>query len=152
MSECGSTNIEPVDKKRKLLKACSNPACGNKSENCRVAPYFVCAYFHLQKESKKQKRVCPKCYMEAESHQTVLVERLKNGEMVFDFNERGTQPEVVALDEEESSEEEESADSNEVDEVVEIEDNFDKVLKSLMEKYNFKEQVDSAISHLGKQH
>ena len=90
--------------------------------------------------------------MEAESHQTVLVERLKNGEMVFDFNERGTQPEVVALDEEESSEEEESADSNEVDEVVEIEDNFDKVLKSLMEKYNFKEQVDSAISHLGKQH
>ena len=151
MAEGGCINTEPVNKKRKFLEACSNPACGNKSENCRVAPYFVCAYFHLQKESKKQKRVCPKCYMEAESHQTVLVERLKNGEMVFGFNnEQGTQPEVVALDEEESSEEEESADSNEVDEVVEIEDNFDEVLKSLMEKYNFKEQVDSAISHLGK--
>ena len=153
MAEGGDINMEPVNKKRKrnLLKTCSNPACGIKSENCRVATYFVCGYFHLlKKESKKQKRVCPKCYVEAENHQKLLVEKLKKGQMVFSLEKRENQVEMVTIDdEEESSKEQESEESSEE---VEIEDdNFEDVLKSLVEKYNFKGQVNSAVTQLGKQ-
>ena len=153
MAEGGDINMEPVNKKRKrnLLKTCSNPACGIKSENCRVATYFVCGYFHLlKKESKKQKRVCPKCYVEAENHQKLLVEKLNKGQMVFSLEKRENQVEMVTIDdEEESSKEQESEESSEE---VEIEDdNFEDVLKSLVEKYNFKGQVNSAVTQLGKQ-
>ena len=153
MAEGGDINMEPVNKKRKrnLLKTCSNRACGIKSKNCRVATYFVCGYFHLlKKESKKQKRVCPKCYVEAENHQKLLVEKLNKGQMVFSLEKRENQVEMVTIDdEEESSKEQESEESSEE---VEIEDdNFEDVLKSLVEKYNFKGQVNSAVTQLGKQ-
>ncbi len=136
--------METKNMNKEDLMTCSNPVCGAKTESCSIAPFFVCAYFNLQtRKSKRQKIVCKTCYSEAENHQNALVEMLKQEQVVFGFRKQENLSDVVTIDEESSEEEEqESA------EKVEIEDGFEDVLKSVMNKYKFEEQAHAACTHL----
>lgn len=124
------------------LKICSNPDCGSK-ENLCVAPYFVCAYFGLLVERSKVRRVCQSCYKDAENHQNILVKMLHDHKSII-LGPKKPKNQMVTIDDEECYEE-----SGESPEEVEIEGDIEDLVKCLMEKYRFEEQVDATLKHLG---
>jgi len=125
------------------LKICSNPDCGSK-DNLRFAPYFVCAYFGLLVEKSNMRRVCQRCYRDAENHQSVLVKMLNDHKSIA-LGPKKPKNQMVTIDDEECSE-----DSTESPEEVEVEGDIDNFVKYLVEKYSFEEQVDASFNHLGK--
>jgi histone-lysine N-methyltransferase SETDB1 len=125
------------------LKICSNPDCGIK-ENLRSAPYFVCAYFGLLVEKFNSRKVCQRCYRDAENHQSVLVKMLCDHKSIA-LGPKKPKNQMVTIDDEECFEE-----SMESLEEVEIEGDIDDFLKHLVEKYRFEEQIDASFHHLGK--
>ncbi|XP_046453809.1 histone-lysine N-methyltransferase SETDB1-like isoform X2 [Daphnia pulex] len=125
------------------LKICSNPDCESK-DNLRFAPYFVCAYFGLLVEKFNVRRVCQRCYRDAENHQSVLVKMLGDHKSIV-LGPKKPKNQMVTIDDEECSE-----DSTESPEEVEIEGDIDNFVKYLVEKYRFEEQVDASLNHLEK--
>jgi histone-lysine N-methyltransferase SETDB1 len=126
-----------------VFKVCT--VCKNKRESFKVAPYFVCAYFSL--ETDRVRRVCNKCYDEAENHQSVLVNMLTDCKSIFSGPKKPKNTvEVVDLDDEDDSDSHEEPDQ--CQEEVEIEDDVDNIVACAMEKYRFREQLDAASLHL----
>ena len=125
-----------------VLKVCS--VCKIKRDSFRVATYFVCAFFSL--ETNRVTRVCNKCYDEAENHQSVLVNMLIDNKSIFSGPKKRKNPvEIVDLDDDHSD----SPEELEVcQEEVEIEDDVNNVVKCVMEKYRFGDQLDAASLHL----
>lgn len=124
-------------------KICSNPDCGSKT-NLRTAPYFVCAYFGVLVERCGIRRVCQRCYKEAENHQNVLVKMLRDHKSIV-LGPKKPKNHMVTIDDEECSDE-----SIESPEEVEIEEDIEELVKHLSQKYKFEQQVDASIKHLGK--
>jgi histone-lysine N-methyltransferase SETDB1 len=110
-----------------------------------VATYFVCTFFSL--ETNRVTRVCNICYDEAENHQSVLVNMLIDNKSIFSGLKKRKNPvEIVDLDDDDHND---SPEELEVcQEEVEIEDDVDNVVKCVMEKYRFGDQLDAASLHL----
>ena len=125
------------------LKICSNADCGS-NENLCFAPYFVCAYYGLRVERSNTRRVCQRCYREAENHQSILVNMLRDHKSII-LGPKKPKNQMVTIDDEECSE-----DSMGSPEEVEIEEGIEDLVKCLVEKYKFEEQVDDTLKHLGK--
>lgn len=151
-----STDNEVQDKSEKLVhdngnkwenkvtrKICSNPECGSKT-NLRTAPYFVCAYFGVLVERSSIRRVCQRCYKEAENHQNILVKMLRDHKSIV-LGPKKPKNHMVTIDDEECSDE-----SIESPEEVEIEEDIEGLVKHLSQEYKFEQQVDASIKHLGK--
>jgi histone-lysine N-methyltransferase SETDB1 len=126
-----------------VLKVCS--VCKIKRDSFRVATYFVCTFFSL--ETNRVTRVCNICYDEAENHQSVLVNMLIDNKSIFSGLKKRKNPvEIVDLDDDDHND---SPEELEVcQEEVEIEDDVDNVVKCVMEKYRFGDQLDAASLHL----
>lgn len=122
---------------------CSNPECGKKDNLC-AAPYFVCAYYGIHIE-KRMKRVCQKCYREAENHQDILVKMLGNNKSII-LGPKKPKNLLITIDDEDGGDEELFVNPEE----VEIEEDIDDLVNYLVQKYNFQEQVDASLKYLGK--
>lgn len=125
------------------LKMCSNPDCGS-TENLRLAPYFVCAYFSIAVERYGARRVCQRCYRDAENHQNVLLKMLCDHKSIV-LGPKKPKNEMVTIDDEDNTEE-----SIESPEEVEIEGDTDNFINYLIQKYRFRDQIDASLKHLGK--
>ncbi|XP_045036410.1 histone-lysine N-methyltransferase SETDB1 isoform X2 [Daphnia magna] len=123
------------------MKMCSNPDCGS-TENLQIAPYFVCAYFGLKVETHSVRRVCQRCFRDAETHQNVLLKMLYDHKSIA-LGPKKPKNQMVTIDDEDYSEE-----SIESLEEVEVEGDIDQFVDHLMEKYRFKQQVDASYKHL----
>ncbi|KAI9552321.1 hypothetical protein GHT06_022686 [Daphnia sinensis] len=130
-------------KNRVRLKVCS--ACCLKGDNLRVAPYFVCAYFSL--DTSKLRRICQKCFEEAENHQIALVNLLSEHKSVVSGPKKPKNDiEIVDLDADdvniESDEEQEECQE------VEVTEDVEQFVDSLMVKYQFSKQLEEASIYL----
>jgi histone-lysine N-methyltransferase SETDB1 len=130
-------------KTESVFKVCT--VCKIKGDKLQVAPYFVCAFFSL--ETDRVSRVCSKCYGEAENHQSVLVNMLVDNKSVFTGPKKPkNQVEIVDLDDDDDVEFLEEHEKSR--EEVAIEEDVDDVVKYVMDKYCFGEQLNAASLHL----
>lgn len=128
-----------------VFKVCT--VCKIKRDSFKVAPYFVCAFFRL--ETNRVTRVCNKCYGEAENHQSALVNLLADNKSIFSGPSKPTnEVEIVDLDDDDDDDNDSPEELEECQEEVEMEDNVDSVVKDVMEKYQFREQLDAASLYL----
>ena len=123
---------------------CGNPNCRAKKD-LKIAPYFVCAYYSLPVDSHIVKRVCHPCYEAAEAHQNQLVELLKSKKSIYSDGIKKPKNQMVTIDDEEVVEERVVPVED-----IEVEDEIDIFVHSLMTKYHFQEQLDASIKQLGK--
>lgn len=126
------------------LKVCS--ACNVKRDNLQVAPYFVCAYFSL--ETSKLRRICLKCFEEAENHQKVLVNLLSEHKSVVSGPKKPkNEIEIVDLDADDGNAESDE-ELEQCQEEVELTEDVEQFVESIMEKYQFSKQLQDASIHL----
>jgi hypothetical protein len=133
------------DQHTKMFNAiCANPHCRAKKD-LKVARYFVCAYYSLPVDSHIIKRVCQPCYESAEKHQNHLVELLKSKKSIYTDGLKKPKNQMVTIDDEEVVEE-----LVKPVEAIEVEDDIDIFVHSLMTKYQFQDQLGASIKQLGK--
>ena len=125
------------------LRLCANPSCRVRAEDLQIAPYFVCAYFGLQVESPKVRRVCDTCYKEAEKHQNILVGLLREQKSIV-FGPKKPKTPIITIDDEDDVEE-----FLEYHEEVEVKEDMGDFVKLMMEKYKFDQQIDASCQLLG---
>ena len=128
-----------------LTVICANPNCESKKD-LQIAPYFVSAYFSLPIDPNGNtiKRVCKTCFGVAEDHQRILVQLLKEKQSILKGPKK-PKNQTVSIDDEELVEQE-----VESPEEVEIEENIEVYVPSVMKKYQFQIQLDASIKNLGK--
>lgn len=120
---------------------CSNPICGNKTD-LRVAPKFVCAYYGLTEEKSHMRKVCLHCFKDAENHQDVLVELLREKRSII-LGPKKPKNYLVTIDDEEIKNE-----SPEPSEEVEIEEDLEAFVQATMDKYRFEQQTNDTVNYL----
>ncbi|XP_057377390.1 histone-lysine N-methyltransferase SETDB1-like isoform X2 [Daphnia carinata] len=126
------------------VKICS--ACNVKGDNLGLAPYFVRAYFSL--DTGKSRRVCKKCFEEAENHQIALVNLLSEHKSIVSGPKRPKNGiEIIDLDAEDVNAESDE-EPEECPEEVEITVDVEQFVESVMEKYQFSKQLQDASIHL----
>lgn len=132
--------------KKMPKQICLNPDCGAKI-NLQVAPYFVCAYFGVVSEKFGRRRVCRKCYKDAENHQNVLVKMLCDHQSIM-LGPKKPRHQLVTIDDEDN--EDPQSQTVECPEEVEVEGDLKQIINQVTEKYKFGDQVKASVKFLGK--
>jgi len=137
--ECVS---DEKDSSKSAPSLCSNPICGNKTD-LQLAPNFVCAYFGLTLEKNQVRKVCQSCYKDAENHQTVLVELLREKKSII-LGPKKPKNYLVTIDEEEVID-----DQTNPPEQIEVEGDITTILQEMMDTYRFDQQTNDTVNYLG---
>lgn len=122
---------------------CSNAECGS-SVDLKIAPSFVCSYFGLNYDPQRRRKICQKCFDEAEKHQNTLVKMLQNRKCLI-LGPKKPKNQLVTLDEDVTEEV-----HDDVMYEVQLDDDLNSLVSSLMRKYKFEDQINSSVYHLGK--
>jgi hypothetical protein len=126
-----------------IQRVCANPTCETKSDLVR-APNYVCAYYDV---SEKKRKVCISCLKEAQQHQDVLVNLVRQRKCVFLGPKRQHNYAATTV----TLEDDEINDSDEKScEEIEIDIDETVYLQKMMKKHHFTDQVESSVKHLGK--
>jgi hypothetical protein len=126
-----------------IHRTCANPSCETQSDLVR-APNYVCAYYEV---SEKNRKVCLSCLKEAQQHQDILVNLVRQRKCVFlgPKLQRNYAATTVTIEDDEIND----SDGKSCEE-VEIDIDETSYLQKMMKKHHFTDQVESSVKHLGK--
>lgn len=129
------------DSSKSLPSLCSNPICGNKTD-LQLAPNFVCAYFGLTLEKNQVRKVCQSCFKDAENHQNVLVELLREKKSII-LGPKKPKNYMVTIDDEVID------DQASATEQIEVEGDITALIQDMMDTYRFDQQTNDTVNYLG---
>ena len=130
---------------------CANPNCRADTNLNIIAPSFVKAYYGLAIEEQIVRKVCQACYESADSHQNHLLHLLLSNQSLASGPKKSNnnQVEVLSIDDDEDTEMVEKHRVEPPEEELEVDENFELFVNSIMKKYNFNDQLEASIEKLG---
>lgn len=127
---------------------CINYACKGGTSMIEP-PGFCLSFYRVKNKPNKKQQICTDCYENAVQHYDKLAEALSLKEPLFNV-EIPFRNDVVEIDDSDSDDEKMEDVHLDSDTVDMLEEHFDSAMSSVLNKYDFEDQIEKALLALNK--